>query len=80
MRVPFIRLRKKRDANGGDFSVVDIDNGSLAAGEPVSGGQGASVPLPRRQPGSHGANVVKADPASADPATLRKIIDGLKRM
>jgi hypothetical protein len=36
--------------------------------------------LPRRQPGSHGVKAVKADPAAADPATLRKVLDGLNRI
>ena len=38
------------------------------------------APLPRRQPGTHGAKAVKADPAAADRDTLQKVIDGLNRM
>jgi hypothetical protein len=51
-----------------------------APSEPVCADQVTAVPLPRRQPGTHGAKVVKADAAETDPATLRKVIDGLNRM
>ena len=63
--------------NGNSPSTISTGNGAPAVGEPVSGDQAASAPLPRRQPGSHGVKAVKADPAAADPATLRKVIDGL---
>jgi hypothetical protein len=36
--------------------------------------------LPQREPGSSGATAAQADPDAADPAMLRKIIDGLNRM
>src|ERR1035438_8109828 len=36
--------------------------------------------LPRRQPGSRAATAAQVDPAAANPATLRKIIDRLNRM
>jgi len=80
MRVPFFRGRKKRSANDADLSIIDADNGGPSAAEPVSAGQGASVPLPRRRPGSHGAKVVTTDPAPADLATLRQVLDRLNRM
>jgi len=80
MRVPFFRGRKKRSANDADLSIIDADNGGPPAAEPVSAGQGTSVPLPRRRPGSHGAKVVTTDPAPADLATLRQVLDRLNRM
>jgi hypothetical protein len=80
MRVPFIRTWRTRRANGSDISAISAGNGAPAAGEPVSADQGAFAPLPRRQPGTYGAKAVNADPAAADPATLRKVIDGLNRI
>jgi hypothetical protein len=80
MRVRFIRAWRTRSANGSNISAISTGNGAPAAGEPVSADQAAAAPLPRRQPGSHGAKAVKADPAAADPATLRKVLDGLNRI
>ena len=75
-----MRARRRRAANGGRISAIGSDNGIQSGDEPVSADQVAAVPLPRRRPGSNGARVVKADPAAADPKTLRKVIDGLNRM
>ena len=64
-------------------SLDDVHRGpgfAVQPGERVSAEQAAFAPLPRRQPGSHGAKAVKADPAAADPATLRKVLDGLNRI
>jgi len=72
-----------RRAKGSRISAMETDNGVQAAGDPVSADQGAPAPLPRRRPGSHAgrqAAAVAADPAASDPATLRKVIDGLNRM
>jgi hypothetical protein len=83
MRLPFIRVRKMRGTNASDISSIDTDNGGRTAGGPVPADHGVSVPLPRRRPGQHagrGIGAVTADPAAADPATLRKVIDGLNRM
>jgi hypothetical protein len=80
MRVPFFRTWRRRSANGRDILAISAINGIQAAGEPVPADQAAAPPLPRRRPGSHGAKAVKADPAAADPATLRKVIDGLNRI
>jgi hypothetical protein len=80
MGVPFFRARRRRTANGGHISAIGADNGTQTDGGPVLADQVAAVPLPRRRPGSHGARAVKADPAAADPETLRKVRDGLNRM
>jgi hypothetical protein len=84
MRVPFIRVRKMRGAKGSGISAIDAGHGvQVAAGDPVSADQAASAPLPRRRPGSHAGlevGAVTADPAASDPATLRKVVDGLNRI
>jgi hypothetical protein len=83
MRVPFTRILKMRGAKGSGISAIDANNGVQVAGDPVSADQAASAPLPRRRPGSHAGHqvgAVTADPAASDPATLRKVIDGLNRM
>jgi hypothetical protein len=83
MRLPFIRIRKMRGANASGISGINADNGGLTAGDPVRADQGVPVPLPRRRPGRHAGRqigAVTADPAATDPATLRKVIDGLNRM
>lgn len=72
-----------RGADTSGISSIDTDNGGRTAGGPVSADHGVSVPLPRRRPGRHagrGIGAVTADPAAVDPATLRKVIDGLNRM
>lgn len=72
-----------RGANASGISGINTNNGGPAAGDPVRADQGVPVPLPRRQPGRHAGRVtgaVTADPAVTDPATLRKVIDGLNRM
>lgn len=83
MRVPFIRVWKMRGVNASGISGSNTNNGGPAAGDPVCADQGVPVPLPRRQPGRHvGRQIgaVAADQAVTDPATLRKVIDGLNRM
>jgi hypothetical protein len=83
MRVPFIRIRKMRGAKGSGISVIDAGHGVQVAGDLVSADQAASAPLPRRRPGSHAGRevgAVTADPAASDPATLRKVVDGLNRI
>ena len=72
-----------RGANASGISSIDTDNGEQIAGGPTPADHGLPVPLPRRRPGRHAdrrVGAVTADPAAADPATLRKVIDGLKRM
>jgi hypothetical protein len=78
--VPFIRIRRTRSVDGTSRSATSTDHGAALVGEPALADQAVPVPLPRRRPGSHGAPVVKADPAAADLATLRKVVDGLNRI
>jgi hypothetical protein len=80
MRVPFVTVWRKRNANGSGISAISTDSGGKTAGEPVSADQATLTPLPRRQPGSYGVKAVKADPAAANLATLRKILDRLNRI
>jgi len=81
MRVPFIRARKMQMRDAFPSAAEAAEN--AAAGAAAAADQGAAVPLPRRRPGSHGvygSRVVRAEPSPADPATLRKVLDGLNRI
>jgi hypothetical protein len=83
MRVPFIRVWKMRGANASGISGTNTKNSGTAVGDPVRADQGVPVPLPRRQPGRHAGReigAVTADQIVTDPATLRKVLDGLNRM
>ncbi len=80
MRVPFIRFRKIRGAKDRNSVPIGAYDGGPPVGNPATADQGAMAPLPRRQPGTHGAKAVKADPAAADRDALQKVIDGLNRM
>jgi hypothetical protein len=77
MRVPSSRTRRIYRANGSP--IRDTGAGDVPDGPGLA--EHAREPsLPRRQPGSSAATAAQVDPAAADPATLRKIIDGLNRM
>jgi hypothetical protein len=96
MRVPFFLAFLARKRHGGSagpaggLAVGGLAVGGLAASghtaagtaasDPAAGDQPAAAPLPRRRPGSHGVTAVKVDPAAADPATLRKVLDRLNRL
>jgi hypothetical protein len=81
MRVPFIRTRKIRSVNGISTSGNGVSDGSATEGNHGLDGQTADsqvrAELPRRQPGTHGAKIGVVDLEPADPATLRKVHDGL---
>jgi hypothetical protein len=80
--MPFFRgfrgLRRFRGFHAFHAAVPADQAGSPPdqAGSPPD--QAGSPPLPRRRPGSHGITAAKADPAAADPATLRRVLDRLR--
>jgi hypothetical protein len=81
MRVPFIRTRKVRSVNRISTSGNGASDGSATEGNHALDGQTVDsqvgAELPRRQPGSHGAKIGVVDFEPTDPATLRKVHDGL---
>jgi hypothetical protein len=80
MKVPFTRTQKIRSANGTSTSGNGASNGSTTEGDHALDGQAFDDQvgeLPRREPGSHGAEVGVGDLEPTDPATLRKVLDGL---
>jgi hypothetical protein len=81
MEVPFTRTQKIRSANETSASGNGTSNGSTteddhALDDRASGDQ-VGAELPRREPGSHGAEVGVVDLEPTDPATLRKVLDRL---